>query len=253
MQWVVRIQIKSFIFLFYSFCHKPVGRKRKRASVSDAMLKELGNRCPNLWLLHLDDCNTDNISVESLPRSLCSLAVTQSSWQPRWLKDKHQFLANLEYLDLGGSVRVDKFDLQDIAQLSNLSGLKLNGCYRVKGPDIEIVVKGLPSLTSLDVSNTYIDQEALHHIARHAKNLEELHVAFCTSVCDSSLITVTLGLCNLKKINLSGCVALTMEGLKSLWSLKNLEVLILEQKPNLSSKELDYLKNGFINKIDFIT
>ncbi|RUS71854.1 hypothetical protein EGW08_020388 [Elysia chlorotica] len=228
------------------FAHS-VGRKRKRVSVSDAMLKELGNRCPNLWLLHLHDCNTDNISAESLPQSLRSLAITHSTWQPRWLKDKRQYLANLESLDLSGSVRVDRFDLQDIAQLSTLSELKLNGCYRIKGPDIEVAVKGLPSLTSLSVNNTSIDQEALHHIARHAKNLDELHIAFCSSVCDSSLLTLTLGLHNLKKINISGCVALTLEGLKSLCSLKKLEVLIMKQTSNLSSKDLDSLKNGFVN------
>ena len=221
--------------------------------MSDAMLKELGNRCPNLWLLQLDDCNTDNISVESLPSSLNSLAVTRSTWQSRWLKDKSQFLPNVENLDLSGSVRVDRFDLQDISQLSNLSRLSLDGCYRLKGPDIEVVVKALPSLISLNVSSTCLDQEAWHHIARHAKKLQEFHVAFCSSLDDSSLVTLTLGLSNLKKIDLSGCAALSIKGLESLWSLRKLETLIMKQKPNVTSKELDSLKEGFSCTIDVVT
>ncbi|GFN95148.1 F-box/lrr-repeat protein 12-like [Plakobranchus ocellatus] len=234
------------------FAHA-VGRKRKKVSISDAMLRELGNRCPNLWLLHLYDCNTDNLSVDSLPTSLHTLAVTHSTWQPRWLKDKQQYLMNLKSLDLSCSVRVDNFDLRDIAQLTNLSRLSINSCYRVKGSDIEIIVKNLPSLVSLDVSKTGIDQEGLHHISRHAQRLNELRVASCSSMCDSSLITLTLGLRELQELDISGCADLTLEGLKSLWSLKKLEKLILKEKPRLPVDDLNCLKKGFSQNIDVVT
>ncbi|GFS01569.1 F-box/LRR-repeat protein 12-like [Elysia marginata] len=232
-----------------------VGRKRKRFAVSDAMLKELGNRCPNLSLLHLDSCNTENITVESLPSSLNSLAVTSSSWQPRWLEDKQQYIPNLKSLDLSRSTRVDNFDLLDIIKLTHLTELRLNGCYRIKGSGIQIVVKALHSLILLGLENTRIDKEAIHHIARYGKNLQDLNLAYCF-ISDACLVTLSLGLSKLKKLDLSGC-KFTLDGLTSLWSLKNLQFLICMgvQKPEgigFSLQELELFKKGFSPKVPFI-
>ncbi|KAH9499937.1 F-box/LRR-repeat protein 12 [Bulinus truncatus] len=214
------------------------GKKKNKASLSDAMLNELSIRCPNLYLLELHDCNTDNLSFENLPKTLISLLVTKSSWQPRWLKDQHLHLEKLESLDLNKSIRVDNFDLEDIAKFNNLKHLSLQDCYRIKGFNFEIIAKNLTKLETLNVSGTLIDQLAIHHIARHMKQLKELYIARCSAINDSCLSLVASGLPGLRTLDISHCDNVTLTGLELISGSIHLKLIkCLEKKASDSERD----------------
>jgi len=205
------------------FAHTGTTRKRKKSSISDSMLKELSNRCPNLTVLHLQDCKTENISVENIPSTVKELSISKSSWKPRWLKDQQKYLTNINSLILTRTVRIDRFDLQDIAQITELRKLDLSGCYRIKDDDIEVVAKYLVKLEILNLSFTHIDDLGVHHIARNLKNLKELYLRSC-DLSDGMLANLII--CpHLKVLDISDNERLTSEGIKSLTKLEKLRVI----------------------------
>ncbi|CAG5117234.1 unnamed protein product [Candidula unifasciata] len=220
------------------------GRKKRKASLSDPMLKELAARCPNLQLLHLHDCRTNNISFACLPPSITCLQMVSSIWQPRWMKDKQNHLKKLEHLTLDNSVRVDAFDLEDIAFWKNLKRLSLMGCYRVGTSGVKTISDNLTELELLNLSGTHIDDLAVHHIAHHLKKLKQLYLARCISISNGALATIAEGLPLLKKLDISYCRYITMVGLESLFGIK-LSVLIIGGMDRLSEEDIQTLKRGF--------
>ncbi|KAI8786538.1 F-box/LRR-repeat protein 12-like isoform X1 [Biomphalaria glabrata] len=208
--------------------------KRKKPSLSDAMLKELSIRCPNLTLLELHDCNTDNLTFESLPTTLTSLLITYSTWQPRWLKGHHGHLTKLESLDLSKSVRVDNLDIEDIAKLTNLKELSLSGCYRIDGSNFELIAKNLVRLDKLNISYTGVDELAIHHISRHMKCLQELYISHCPNINDSSLTLVATGLSKLRIIDVTHCEEVTITGLETLSTRRQLKIITCVNDVTLS-------------------
>ncbi|XP_033725010.1 F-box/LRR-repeat protein 12-like [Pecten maximus] len=206
------------------------GPKQKKPSLSDAMLRDLGERCPNIRDLHLHKCNTDNISASNLPSSLTRLVIHGCSWQPRWLKGKEKILQNVVDLDLSCCCRVDSFDMQDIGKWKGLKTLKLNGLYRLNEKGIMHIATNLPLLERLELSYTQCTELAVHHISRHLKNLRHLNMANCSLLNDSAVVTLSSGLHKLEYLDLKSNSRLTISGLSSLKACKRLGVLVFDFK-----------------------
>lgn len=205
--------------------------------MSDAMLNELSIRCPNLWLLHLDDCNTDGLTLGCLPPTITDLSITKSTWRPRWLRDRNdKSLPNLKLLNLSSTVRVDNFDVEDISQWTDLNSLCLNGCYRIS--DVEVIAKNLVQLELLDLSGTWIDELAIHHISRHLKKLKKLYVAECKDVNDSCLSNIASGLPGLELLDISFCENISLDGIKTLSGLYQLTCLAMRRKEKLNVEDV---------------
>ena len=236
----------------HDFLHVSATRKRKKTSMSDSMMKELSTRCPNLTELHLSDCKTENLSFDSLPSSITSLSVVNSTWQPRWLKDKHNHLPNLHTLDLSYTVRVDRFDLHDIALMPNLKHLSLCGCYRIRSSDVEIIAKNLVQLESLDLGSIGIDDLAVHHISRNLVNLKRLTLSG-GDISDSMLATIGSCLHQLCSLDIQQANRVSIFGLKCLCSLEKLKVInFVRQGNRLSQNEKQYLSEGFVQPVRII-
>ncbi|XP_005091874.1 F-box/LRR-repeat protein 12 [Aplysia californica] len=233
------------------FAHA-ASRKRKKMSVSDSMMKELSFRCPNLTVLHLHDCNTENLSFDSLPCSITSLSITSSSWTPRWFKDKHDHLPSMHTLNLTSTIRLDRFDLEDIALMSGLKKLSLCGCYRVRGSDIEVVAKKLVNLESLNLSSTNIDDLGIHHITHNLVNLRELFLDSCEVISDASLASIGVCLTKLYMLDISHADKVTMEGLKALFRLDKLKFVTFVREKKLTQEELQSFKKGFLQRITVV-
>ncbi|XP_060083889.1 F-box/LRR-repeat protein 12-like [Ylistrum balloti] len=206
------------------------GPKQKKPSLSDAMLLDLRERCPNIRDLHLHMCNTDNISANNLPRSLTRLVLHGCSWQPRWLKGHEENLQKIEGLDLSCCSRVDSFDMQDIGNWKGLKVLKLNGLYRLNEKGIQHVATSLPLLERLELSYTQCTELAVHHISRHLKNLCHLNMSNCSLLNDSAVETLSSGLHKLEYLDLKSNSQLTISGLSSLRACKRLSVLVFDLK-----------------------
>ncbi|BFZ17157.1 hypothetical protein BsWGS_20196 [Bradybaena similaris] len=82
--------------------HLGVSNRGKEA-LSDAVLKSIAARCPNLQVLHLKDCNTQAFSFESLPTSIVGLEMVHCLLKPGWMTDKQKHLPKLEHLSLDNS------------------------------------------------------------------------------------------------------------------------------------------------------
>ncbi|KAK6180564.1 hypothetical protein SNE40_012696 [Patella caerulea] len=229
---------------------KSAGPKNKKYSMSDAMLKDLCERCPNIKTLHLYQCNTDNLDCQKLPATLTALAIRSSVWQPRWFKlhNKPALLPLLKSLDVSGSARVDNFDIEDLNQWSNLEELKMNECYRVGQNGLTSISMNLTKLKNLELAGTMITELSMHHISRHLKLLEKLNLSRAVGLSDSCLDEISSGLTQLRYLNISGCSEVTCGGIKSLLSLKKLETLVLKNIM-LSDTELKDIQSVSLCKI----
>lgn len=244
----------SVICTLYFFSPlSPDSLKRNRATISDAMLKDLQKRCPNLHVLHLNHCNNDNLCVTSLPSSLTSLSITHSTWQPRWLKGNKDLLPHLVSLDFSSTTRIDNFDLMDISELSSLSHLSVSDCYRIKGTGFEVIAKNLSNLKSLNLSSTEVDELAIHHIARQCKQMEEFFLCKCRNVTNSCLAEIAAGLRGLIILDLSECPSVTVSGIRTLSSLNKLRTLIIQRFKTLTEADIDEVKDVFVQEdIDIV-
>lgn len=212
------------------------------------MLKECAARCPNLQLLHINDCKTSNISFDSLPSSITHLEIVHTVWQPRWMKDKQMHLPNLEHLCLDMSVRVDDFDMEDIGAWKKLKYLSLSKCYRVGTAGISTVARNCSELQSLNLCGTNIKDQAVHDIAEYLPNLKELCIAKCITITDDSCFSIARELQGLKKLDISYCECVTMAGLKALF-ISKLTALTVVRLGRLSEEEIHTLKSGFSENV----
>lgn len=184
---------------------------QKKHSLTNAMLQDIKERCPNIRELHLHGCNTEILDVSLLPVSIKSLTIASSSWQPRWLKQAD--LSNLVYLNLNESVRVDNFDLDDIIKCSNLKKLVLEKCYRISDPGFQKIATNLTNLEELDLSGTQCSDLALHHFSRHLVNLRTLVLKRCNNITNSGLFTLVTGLKKLECLDVTKCKQVSKTGI----------------------------------------
>lgn len=221
---------------------------RKKATISDAMLKDLQSRSPNLHILHLDHCNNDNLSVMSLPSSLTSLSITHCTWQPRWFKGNKN-LPNLISLDVSSTTRIDNYDLMDFVEnFEYMEKLCVKDCYRIKDKEFLFIAQTMQRIKYLDLSVTGIGELAIHHLSRHCRQIEVLLLRKCANVNNSCLEEISSGLKNLITLDLSDCSSISFDGLKTLSILNNLKTIIIQGNVNLKDNEVLEAKNMFVQE-----
>ena len=74
------------IFMFNSFSFLAAGISWKNATLSDAMLRDLLERCPNMVILELTQANITNVAIDNLPSGLTTLIITHSLVTPGWFQ-----------------------------------------------------------------------------------------------------------------------------------------------------------------------
>ncbi|KAL5021274.1 hypothetical protein ScPMuIL_000429 [Solemya velum] len=219
--------------------------KWKKHTVSDAMIADLKDRCPNLHEFHLASCNTDNLDSLKLPTTLQKLVLHNCTWQPRWLRGtSNNLISSLSWIDLTGCSRVDNFDLEDISKFSKLEVLILNNCYRVGETGMNHIAASLTHITHLEVSGTMCNDLSIHKMSRNLSKLEYLNISQCPEITQSSLMTIASGLKKLKHIDISHGMNLKLESLFCLSELKYLRVLITGSE--LSDNDIKILKDRLL-------
>ena len=66
---------------------------RDKNTLSDAMLKDLNERCPNIKHISLYLCKLHNLEM-GLPASLSTIELNHCSWKPRWFENVHTIILN---------------------------------------------------------------------------------------------------------------------------------------------------------------
>ncbi|KAK3590722.1 hypothetical protein CHS0354_012297 [Potamilus streckersoni] len=214
--------------------------KWKTQSVSNAMLDDIRDRCPNVKELHLYYVNVNSVDGGKLPSTLHTLKLDRCSWQPRWIKSGNPSLPNLRSLSVSHCVRVDNYDIQEFCQYSNLEKLNLCGCYRVKDCGLQNVAENLPHLTHLDIAATSISDLSVHHISRNMKDLQHLCLRRCSEITNGALATLVSSLKKLRYLDISECSSIDADGLRALNKLESLSTLLCG--PNIPNTVLEELQ-----------
>ncbi|BFZ17158.1 hypothetical protein BsWGS_20197 [Bradybaena similaris] len=225
-------------------CYNHIGGCNKgKKSLSDAVLKRIAARCPNLQVLHLKDCDTKNISFKSVPTSIVCLEMVNCILKPGWMTDKQKHLPKLEHLSLDKSFWVQDSDMIDISAWRNLKYLSISISY-VRITVVIKIANNLHELEYLNICRTDIDDDVVYHIAQHLKKLRQLCLAQNYRVSDEGVIQIATGLPVLNKLDISHCDLVTMRGLETLigGSIRELVVVGLTQ---LSENHKQVLKRSF--------
>ncbi|BFZ17168.1 hypothetical protein BsWGS_20207 [Bradybaena similaris] len=223
----------------------PTGENNKgKESLSDAVLKRIAARCPNLQVLHLLDCHTKNISFESLPSSIVCLEMVNCVLELDWMNGKGKHLPKLEHLNLDSSWWVDDSLMIDISEWRNLKYLSISKCYMVSNEGVEIIADNLHELEYLNICGTNIDDEAVVDITQDLKKLRQLCISYCHGVSDEGIVQIATQLPVLNKLDISHCVRVTMRGLEALIG-GSIRELVAVGFTELSNKDKRALKRSF--------
>lgn len=203
------------------------GIKRVQVLSLKKSLKDLVNGIPNLESLSLSGCynltdtSLEGVFVRDLPLlkelnlSLCKDVSDQS------MQRISTSCKNLEVLDLAGCSKITNASLMSISHLKHLRKLNLRSCRQISD-------RGIEHLCCL-----YCQQSEVA--------IEELCLQDCQKLTDESLKHISVGLRNLRKINLSFCISVTDTGMKSLARLPALNHLNVTSCDNVSDIGIGYL------------
>ncbi|XP_064626149.1 F-box/LRR-repeat protein 12-like [Lineus longissimus] len=226
--------------------------KWKRATISNAMLDELRERCPNITELCLSHTNLNTskgVESKRFPPKLKVLKI-QHSQVPccmTWLSGGKEgsLLPELQELDFSNSSAVNVHTLTAFGPRDNLKVLRLNGCYRLTGSLYENLFDNFPNLVILEIAETSVSDTMLHQMCRKLTNLRHLHMAQSRQVTDAGIHCMSEGLKNLRWLNLAHCHKVTFEGFRGLAKL-NLAYLSVAGN-QLTENELKILEGAFKN------
>ncbi|XP_022246279.1 F-box/LRR-repeat protein 14-like [Limulus polyphemus] len=162
-------------------------------------------------------------------------------------------MPSLTDLNLSMCKQITDSSLERIAQhLQNLEILDLGGCCNITNTGLLLVAWGLRRLRSLNLrSSRHISDAGIGHLsglnpeaADGTVALEHLGLQDCQKITDNALRQVSLGLHNVKSINLSFCASVTDFGLKFLARMCELRELNLRSCDNITDLGMAYLAEG---------
>ena len=196
--------------------------------MSDAMLQDLRERCPNMSTLELIKTNMSNVSIDNLPQKLTTLIITRSMIPPRWFQhlNKENFLPDLQVLDLSFSTKTSNADLKDISVKDSIRVLKLNGCYRLTEDGLKAIAEKMTQLEELEISGTGCTEGVLHVMCRNMTNMKGLNLSQCERLTPGCLDCIGSGLRQLEWLDVSDCHQVTDDTLPHLQKMTKLKKLI---------------------------
>ncbi|XP_038066396.1 F-box/LRR-repeat protein 12-like [Patiria miniata] len=154
--------------------------------LTDAILKDIRRRCPNIVELHVDEANLTSVDSGHLPPTLLALVLNRCITRPGWFQAgvAKGRLDRLRILNLKRSKEICDGDLEDLAFLRNvgkLECLNIAYCHRVARRGFRSLAE-LINLWELDVSGTNIEDQDFDVITN---KLRKLSVVKFEEVCKS--------------------------------------------------------------------
>ena len=196
-------------------------------------LKEVISGIPTLTSLNLSGCyNVSDIGLTHAFSNECPALV---------------------HLDLSLCKKITNSSIKKIADnVGKLQELELGGCSYISNEGLLLIALGFKKLKKLDLrSCSQINNEGISYLAgQHPHSttgtqlLEHLGLQDCQKLYDDALRFISLGLPNLKSINLSFCASITDSGLKYLARMPNLREVNLRSCDNISDIGIAYLAEG---------
>eukprot|EP00061_Rhincodon_typus_P006282 g26769.t1 len=192
---------------------------KKHESLTEALLLEIGKRCPNLSELRLIEMNLRGISYECLPQSLLSLELTHCEIPLHWFRVAAMSNGThvppcIRNLEVDNVPNFSDQHLQTLASRTALKVLILSGTYRVTDSGIEKAAESLSELVHLKLHGCNISDSSLRHIAQHLTQLRTLDLTNFCSMTDAGLSCLG-GLRSLQSLCFEYCDQITVEKLLS--------------------------------------
>lgn len=108
----------------------------KTENLSEALLRDLRIKCPNLSTLILDKCFIDanKVNIIMLPSTIQHLSITHTeviNTTTNYFKDIHTIMPGLNTIDLSYSGWVPHHSLLSFCKCPGLTELRLRGCFRM--------------------------------------------------------------------------------------------------------------------------
>ncbi|XP_014674121.1 PREDICTED: F-box/LRR-repeat protein 14-like [Priapulus caudatus] len=169
-------------------------------------------------------------------------------------------IPTLSVLNLSLCKQITDRSLDKIAQnLKNLEVLELGGCCNITNNGLLLIAWGLRRLRVLNLrSCRHVTDVGIGHIAGLSHKaesadgnlqLEHLGLQDCQKLTDQALLNVSLGLANLRGINLSFCANIRDSGLKCLARMPRLAAVNLRSCDNVSDAGIAYLAEGGCSRL----
>ena len=226
---------------------------------SEALLKDVQERCSNLHTLLLDHCWLDNANASLL--LLPSLHTLEFVWcrlpEGLFRSNAIELLKNLKVLKLYNMT--SDADMPHISKLCQLEVLDIRSSW-VTDDGLKPIAENLTCLKELYISDTDYSDLGVYHISRGLKNLKVLEMALSVSVfnevSDLSMYSLASGLPNLTHLYIYGCKNITLEGLLEVVdNLKELEAFHISRIYTLPDfvncfPQMPRLKDVEIGEID---
>lgn len=196
----------------------------------------------------LRDVITGIPQIESLNLSGC-YNVTDIALGHAFVQD----LPTLTVLNLSLCKQITDSSLGRLAQhLKNLETLELGGCCNITSTGLLLIAWGLRKLKKINLrSCRHVSDQGIGHLAGLTPNtaygnleLEHVILQDCQKLTDQALKHISMGLTNLKSINLSFCGSVTDTGLRFLAKMPSLRELNLRSCDNISDIGIGYLAEG---------
>ncbi|KAI3696481.1 hypothetical protein L1987_79498 [Smallanthus sonchifolius] len=191
-----------------------------RLHVGDAGIVSLATSCKNLITLNLKGCN--RVTDESLK------AIGESG---------------IRNLNLEGCYLITDLGLKYLASgnlKNSLQHLILTECDRISDHGV-IHLKQMVHLIELNLSKcgVYVTDPVMLTLLSQLPNIEILDLSWLINVTDISLLAIGSKCFNLKEIYLSGCEAITAEGLLAFSGHEVLKRLVLFSCYNFSWEDVE--------------
>ena len=218
-------------------------------NLSEAMLTDLKDRCPNIRELEVIENHFTQIPLKVFPPKLKVLRLKSCYIPGGWFSSCDQYLPQLEVLDLSDCKKTSDSDMKAISHCKALKVLKVDGCYRIGPSGLESIALSLSGLKQLHMSGVNCSDLALHHICRNLKLLTNLNLS---GAKESKRVNISPGaltgsitiLSELQWLHL-GYSNLTDETLSALSVLKKLNWLCISYT-NTTKKGIENYRNNTI-------
>ncbi|KAJ0675192.1 putative leucine-rich repeat domain superfamily [Helianthus annuus] len=219
----------------YFDCYKPL---------SNTHLKLLAQSCPKLETLRLGKYHDlpsepGEFDFDFDDDGLCAVANACSHLREVSLHSRLHVgdagivslatsCKNLTWLDLEGCIRVTDESLKAIGE-SRIRNLNLGGCYLVTDLGLEYLANGDLKNHLSELNLTGCDKISDHGIIYLSKmvGLIELNISWLINITDISLLAIGTKCLKLQTVYLTGCEAITSEGLRAFNGHQTLKTLLL--------------------------
>ncbi|KAI9342594.1 hypothetical protein BDR26DRAFT_859224 [Obelidium mucronatum] len=143
-------------------------------------------------------------------------------------------LAQIQYLRAPFHDITDAHLIQFMTHMPEITSISVERCRHLSVNVIPFIPTLCPKLTSIDLSNTYMDDAAFRFLVRNSHHLEELTLSQCPKVTDEGII----GICKImaskiRVLKMAACFAVSKDGFRK--GLANLA---------LTGEKLEYLDIG---------